>query len=261
MHIYYFSGTGNSFYAAKKIAQHFEATLLPITSLKDISDDMVGFVLPSYDFKIPKIVSEILKKSNIQANYIFAVSTYGVALYKNLLNFNKLLRSKGLVLSAGFGLHMPHNAVGSSSFCPKKIDTILEASEIKIEYIIESIEHKDNTLEKTHIFEKGHLIKLFPKLMHFLYLLLKGPQKLRFKINQDCIGCHLCQSLCPADNIEIINGIPTFKDQCSSCFACLQWCPKQAIQFGDYHFKDLHLRHYTHPKVTSSELLDAKSSS
>ena len=40
------------------------------------------------------------------------------------------------------------------------------------------------------------------------------------------------------------DGKPYFHDHCTSCFACIQWCPKQAIHNGDYSFEELDLKPY-----------------
>jgi len=48
---------------------------------------------------------------------------------------------------------------------------------------------------------------------------------------------------------------PIFGDGCTSCFACLQWCPKRAICFGKYGFESVGLVPYHHPKVTPDEMI------
>ncbi|WP_051685088.1 EFR1 family ferrodoxin [Clostridium sp. KNHs205] len=53
----------------------------------------------------------------------------------------------------------------------------------------------------------------------------------KFKMDQGCISCGLCSQVCPVHNIEIKNGIPTWKHQCEMCLACLNLCPKQVIQY------------------------------
>ena len=40
-------------------------------------------------------------------------------------------------------------------------------------------------------------------------------------------------------------------NNCIYCLACIQWCPMQAINFGNYNLKD---KQYHHPEVVENEL-------
>ncbi len=70
--IYYFTGTGNSLAAAKKIAALLgDCELVPIASLQDIPGaitteaDRIGIVCPVYDAGIPVIVAEFAGRLNL----------------------------------------------------------------------------------------------------------------------------------------------------------------------------------------------------
>ena len=80
--VYYFSGTGNSYYVAKTLADRIGAELKPVVSLKKgdaIETDILCFVFPVYDFKPPKIVTEMIEGlSTINANYTVAIGTYEI---------------------------------------------------------------------------------------------------------------------------------------------------------------------------------------
>lgn len=64
--IYYFSGTGNSYWIAKDIAERLKAELYSISSLKDeesitINSKSVGFIFPDYHSNLPNIVRKFMK--------------------------------------------------------------------------------------------------------------------------------------------------------------------------------------------------------
>lgn len=259
--IYYFSGTGNSYYIAKELAKANNAILKPLISLKNtksINCDTVGFVFPSYDFKPPKIVTQLIHElDTISCNYSFAVCTYGVALSKALYKFKKTLDEKHCQLNAGYGIIMPHNAVGSISLSDQINAERLLASEASIRAINHALTLRNqSTIKKTSLFENGSLLRMFPTLMKFLFkLITKGAKGLSFTVRDDCINCGQCQAICPTKNITMIDGKPTFGDDCSSCFACLQWCPVNAIHIGQYTFEEIYMKAYHHPKVSAQNLI------
>ncbi|UNC91242.1 EFR1 family ferrodoxin [Candidatus Contubernalis alkaliaceticus] len=259
--IYYFSGTGNSYYVAKTIADSIGAVLKPIVSLKKgdvIEADILCFIFPVYDFKPPKKVTEIVENlSKISANYTIAIGTYGVALSSTLNYFKKSLNQKGVILSRGYGIKLPHNAVGSIGFTDEENYTRILRADKKICDIVGNIQARTvGDIEKTSIFENMTILKQFPHIIKLLFILLfKGPKSLEFTVTGDCISCYQCKKICPVNNIEWVNGKPDFGKDCTGCFACLQWCPKSAIRIGKYGFKGICMKHYHHPKVKAVDLI------
>lgn len=46
-----------------------------------------------------------------------------------------------------------------------------------------------------------------------------------------CIGCGMCEKMCPPHSLKIIDGKPVFHlDTCIRCYCCQEHCPKGAIQ-------------------------------
>lgn len=80
--IFYLSGTGNSLYAAKSIAQKLEQCRLEgITGyLKvpyEVQDEVVGIVCPVYCMALPPVVEAFLQQVKMVPQYIFLVVTMG----------------------------------------------------------------------------------------------------------------------------------------------------------------------------------------
>jgi MinD superfamily P-loop ATPase len=74
----------------------------------------------------------------------------------------------------------------------------------------------------------------------------------RFRADEKCSRCGICQKVCPVNNIEMIDGKPAWKGHCEQCLACLQWCPEQAIQYGK---NTTGRKRYHHPEVKISDLI------
>jgi ferredoxin len=261
--VYYFTGTGNSYYVAKKMSDALNGEMIPFLMLKnevDVEADVLVFVFPVYDFKPPKIVNQIIDNlSSIRANKIVAIATYGVALSSTLKHFETTLSRIGATLSYGYGIKCPHNAVGSIGIKETENRKRLMLMDNKIKDILTKMAASSSgKIERTTLFEDGTLIKGIPHIINFLIILiLKGSASLSYKVTEACVKCHLCENICPVGAIEWNQEIdsPIFGNQCASCFACVQWCPQKAIQFGDYGFKELGMIRYHHPKVNAENLI------
>lgn len=45
-----------------------------------------------------------------------------------------------------------------------------------------------------------------------------------------CIGCRMCQKVCPADAIVVENNLAWIDpEKCTNCGACAEKCPKKII--------------------------------
>ena len=74
----------------------------------------------------------------------------------------------------------------------------------------------------------NHLAGLFGQRLYFWGKTQKYTDKL--KINSlKCIGCGLCERLCPMGNIAVKNGIAVSSDKCTMCYRCISKCPEQVI--------------------------------
>ncbi len=77
--ILYFTGTGNSLYIARQLADE-NTELLSIPQLMrsgkfDIEADEIGIVYPIYGHMPPNMVRRFIQKANLKADYKFAVLT------------------------------------------------------------------------------------------------------------------------------------------------------------------------------------------
>lgn len=76
-----------------------------------------------------------------------------------------------------------------------------------------------------------------------------------FYIEEDkCIGCGLCEKICTAKAIQMQEGKPVWvKDHCNICLACINRCPKEAIQYAD---KSQNVFRYTFSKYMKRANMD-----
>ena len=70
--IYYFSGTGNSYYVAKALSKSLHDTMQSIESAQSIKqDEIIGIVTPVYFFGLPDIVKDFLERLSVSPSLIF----------------------------------------------------------------------------------------------------------------------------------------------------------------------------------------------
>lgn len=261
--IYYFSGTGNSLAVARDMAEKLNAKLISVTSMMDQESknndaDVIGFVFPIYDFKPPLIITDFISKlKDIDTKYLFAVCTFGITPYHSLEYFNKIIKSFGGYLSAGFAVCMPHNGIGSSTVPKTEYERMFKNWKNKLEVICEYIKtKKKGKIESSNLFFaflQFKFIRMAPSVVKFLiHVLLKGIKSLEFTSNKNCNGCGICKRICPANNIEIVGNKPIWSDHCAGCFACVHWCPKEAISLGGFN---MNIGIYHHPDVKISDMM------
>lgn len=76
--LFYFTGTGNSLYAAKRIEKNPLSIpqVMQGTEL-DFSAEQIGIVAPIYGHEVPPMVKEFLRKAKFHTDYFYMVLTYG----------------------------------------------------------------------------------------------------------------------------------------------------------------------------------------
>lgn len=267
--IYYFSGTGNSLWAAKTIARKTGGTLRPIASFlnqKTVSTDadIIGIVFPVYYEDLPVIVKNFALKLNVPDDkYIFAVCTFGGAAGWSLKNLKRVFVEKGGRLSAGFGIQMPQNAFFKRGEdrakiydrCCKRLDFILNKLGSQKQGMFYS-----NLLIEAVIFPLKPIIKSACKKQ---FMKLSGASALKtaeellfltdnsFSVSADCCKCGICTHVCPVQNIKMTDDGPIWLHHCETCLACYNWCPCHAIQ-GSISQKEFF---YRHPEIKISEII------
>lgn len=261
--IYYFSGTGNSLFLARSIAEKIGAELVSIPKIMNldrihIDAESMGIVFPSYIAAVaglPLMVERFVKKiDNIGSLHIFAVCSCGgyecVNALPSVQKLKQVIRSCGGTLSAAHTIRLPMNNL-EYDHIPVPIErdtkTILDRSEKKIENICLRIKKGRGTKYRipkdlfhwmmTPLYrwmrkpvlddlKKRALVPLESKLEYFELMPLTDRS---IRLDEACTGCGTCTRICPAENIKMVDGRPEFQHRCEMCFACDEWCPSGAI--------------------------------
>lgn len=230
--LYFFTGTGNSYYIAKKISESIShSTLIPINTLdlsKEIKSNgqIVGIIFPVYFYNAPEIVTDFIKKLVVSpSSYVFLYENFGLQGGNALSNAARILEERNIKVSNTFSVTLPDNSIIFPTPY-NKIQPMLDTAESKIQGTIYDIQS----------LKLGSVPKKKPMLNFLSSIMLRFSKSYLgftdFKIDHTkCFGCGLCGQVCPMNNIELKNRVPFFEDKCQMCFACIHYCPNEAIRF------------------------------
>ncbi len=235
--IYYFTGTGNSLAAAKKIAAALGTTeLVPVASLKNIpgriipAADRVGIVSPVYDAGVPRIVAEFAERLNLsRAGYTFAIVTMGGTGVSALHQLNGIFqKGYGRKLDAAFAVKMPGNfpPVGRPPKGEKK-DAILKAADKQLAFIAHTIDQGITVPPGISPVSSLMRCLLYPPFFNNVH-----GMDVSFSCGESCTSCGTCAKVCPVGNIVMVDDRPVWQHRCELCCACLHFCPVEAIQLN-----------------------------
>ena len=252
--IFYFSGTGNSLYVAKKLASFMgEATVHSMANYQPSGQlggegEAIGFIFPSYYGKMPRFVSKFVSEIDIHPDaWIFCLSTMGIALGTgSLKDCEKALNARGLTLQYGRGVTMPRNYI--MKYNPLTAETAMKynkRADEKLAQVAEDIKAKKAGIHMGLISWGMYLST------DTLYKNIEALDD-KFFAESQCNSCGLCEKVCPVQNIKLVDGIPQWQHHCEHCVACIQLCPQEAIQYGT---KTKTRRRYHNPEINITELL------
>ena len=223
--VFYFTGTGNSLYIAKQLSE--SPVSIPQAMKREtlrFAAERIGIVAPVYGHEMPQMVKDFLKKAEFHTDYFYILLTYG-------------------------------NRHGGAAELAKQF---CDACGVKVNYI-NVIQMVDNWLPSFDMNEQKALDKHIPQQLapiladlsakkndispvtdadraahrQFLAGISRMPadawQHL-LKISDACIGCGVCEKVCPSGSIRVENGKAVHHaGNCQTCLACVHACPQKAI--------------------------------
>ena len=235
--ILYFSGTGNSRYVARKIAQELNNELISLNQLikEEKTDELIStdkpfiFVCPTYAWRLPIVVTNFIKKTRFSgSNKVYFIMTCGGDTGKAIKYIQKLCKYKEWQLKGMAEIKMPENYISLFSIPDKETSTqIIKGSDKQIDKIISYIKSENefeiiNPSGLSGTLKSGITNTAFYK----IFVHAKG-----FHYTNKCIGCGKCVTLCPLNNINLKNQKPVWKNNCTHCMACISGCPTKAIEY------------------------------
>jgi len=272
--IYYFSGTGNSLFVARELEKRLpDARLIPIMSLQGqktvkTQSDTVGFVFPVHALTLPIAVKKFIEKTDLSASdYVFAVATRLGTIFRGFEKMDRILSRRKKRLQAGFILTMCNNDTRHGAYTlptKEEIAAVEEAVLRKLSAIEEIVKGKRESREADTEYTIG--ASPFTEKMVLAGMVLcehtGGVQY--FYHNEKCTGCGICEKVCLSGKIRLVDKKPVWRRKtfCTMCFACLNYCPKHAVQINDIPFVKSNTQEndrYPHPYASVQDIAAQKS--
>jgi ferredoxin len=254
--IFYFSGTGNTRWAARQLSKATEEELLYIPDelrkgelryeLK--ADERLGFCFPTHGWQPPRIVREFVRKATFVMSagsgqpYVYALTTCGDNMGHAMRILRKALRMRHeLTLDAAFAVVMPESNVCFSFLhldSKESEERKIAAAKERMPHICQLVTERRRGVEEL---VKGAIPYTYTYVIGGYYNKHLITDRHFWVDEQACTKCGLCAKLCPVD--DITGKPPTWQHngQCTNCLACYHHCPAHAIhwgsmQRGQYHF-------------------------
>ena len=247
MTIFYFTATGNSLAVAKRIG----GTLVSIPSVVDsgklhYKDDVIGIVFPVYGWTTPVMVGRFLDKVKLEADYTFAIGTYGNIPGAAMMNLQKRAEKNGYRFDYTNQLLMVDNFLPIFEMDAQIKKLPGKKVEEKMAKILDDINKRRHLQTKASPVARG-ITALVSNMM-------KSPGKnaQKYIVNSQCNKCGICAKVCPSKNITVTDKVH-FADLCEYCLACPHLCPQNAIHLKNERSD----KRWINPEVSLNEIIMA----
>ena len=234
--ILYFSGTGNSRYVARQLAELMGDSAHDIASYtRSATGDTFRderpfvFVAPVYVAAPALSLLEFLKKSSFQGNRkAYFVMTCAGTMSGSPAFCRKAAEELGMEYMGTASVKLPQNYLPFFSMKSAEENRgIIDAAQPVIgamaRDILEGKPFADPGINKLEYAATVLILKPYYR----WFITAK-----KFRVEDSCIGCGKCEKLCPLGNIRMEDGLPHWGDHCTHCMACINFCPKDAIEYG-----------------------------
>ncbi len=234
--IVYFTGTGNSRRAAQLLAARLGDGLTDAFPYLKENKPMALtshrpwiFAAPTYGWQLPHVFRDLILKAELRGSKdAYFVLTCGSGVGNAEQYLRKLCDQKGLNFKGLLPVVMPENYLAMFPVPDERAAAVLiKKADRRVEQAVPKLAAGE-TLPPVKAGLGG---KLMSGLVNAVFT--RGVVTARpFYATTACVGCGLCVTKCPQNNIKLQAGRPVWSAECIHCMACIAYCPAEAIEYG-----------------------------
>ena len=236
MKIVHYSGTGNSAHMAHCLSQRMGIEEVSLNEVfrsgeaVDLDDDELVFVAPTYCWRLPRVVSDWMERRGFrQGQKAWFVMTCGDDFGNAERYLLRTCKRSGLECMGGIEIVMPENYITMFHAPSAELSrTIIECGEMAVEEVALCLERHEHFPERP-VSLRDRLFSGPTNGLFFRFIV----KDRKFWVRDSCVGCGLCEEVCPMNNVRLREGRPTWQGHCTHCMACICRCPQGAIEYGN----------------------------
>ena len=235
--IFYFSATGNTQYAAQRIAQATGDKLVSIRqcmankqyafTLRDGED--LGIVAPTYFQGMPLFLQEFVAALQLTVegtdHYAYAVATCGAGYGNSGSEAVRAAQKAGVRLDATYRVRMVDNWIPYFDMTDQAyVRQAEQTAEEDLAEVCAQIRARRGVYlpDCLPAGREGELAAAYDE----------SRRTALFQVSGKCVGCGRCAAQCPVQAIELKDGRPAWvREQCLLCLGCVHTCPVNAIAY------------------------------
>lgn len=253
--MYVYSGTGNTLHLAERLSERIgEHEIHNMVGLMDedvhADGETVGIFYPVHAFGAPAVVHRFLSRLSVKpSSWVYLVLDSAGTPLGAAAQCRRILKKRGIRLDASFSVKMPGNY--PPLYNPpsgEKLRRLAQKGDLSMDGVIEAV------LTRKGSRSPNKLLGILSEFINSGALRAAPRGDSKFFSTDECTGCGICASVCPVDNVKIVDGRPTWLGNCTGCLSCFHWCPSKAIQYN--RGSSFHRNRYGHPSIPLERYLD-----
>ena len=235
--ILYFSGTGNTRFVARRLAELLDKTAIaidvdsPAPRLSAKSNRII-WCFPTYSWGVPPVVVDYINKvdlDNASAITHYMVTTCGDDMGLTDHQWRRCIKARGWRPAGSYAVIMPNTYVLMKGFDvdpPEVAAKKIEQAPARIQEIARRIEQggPDMPVRGRFAWIKSRII--------YPWFIRHAMSPKPFHSTEGCTGCSTCARSCPMHNITMESDRPRWGNSCALCLRCYHICPRRAVAYG-----------------------------